>query len=229
MSNISEIVQLSLQISTAATLIDLPFAILIGWLLARKSFPGKLLLDTLTNLPLVLPPVVTGYFLLVLFGRRGFLGSLLLQHFGISLSFTWQAAAIAAAVVSFPLCVRAIRVAIENVDPRLEEAARTLGCGRWRTFYRITLPLSANGVIAGVLLAFARCLGEFGATIMFAGNIPGETQTMPLAVFSLANQSGRESEIAVLLVIAVLFACGSLILSEILLRRWRKTGEFGHA
>lgn len=224
MIDTGEIVRLSLQISTIATLLDLPFAILLGWILARGNFRGKIFIDTLANLPLVLPPVITGYILLVLLGRNGFIGKILWQHFGLSISFTWQAAAIAAAVIAFPLCVRAVRVAIENVDPGFAEAARTLGCNRVHTFFRITLPLAANGVVAGALLTFARCLGEFGATIMFAGNIPGETQTIPLAVFSLANQSGRESEIGILLAIAVLFACGSLIVSEILLRRWRQPG-----
>lgn len=191
MSPTTEIIQLSLKISLIATLLDLPFAIACGWLLARKNFRGKMLFDTLVNLPLVLPPVVTGYFLLMVFGRNGFIGKYFYAYFGISISFTWQAAAIAAAVVAFPLCVRAIRVAIENIDPRIEEAARTLRAGRWFIFRRITLPLSANGIIAGLLLAFARCLGEFGATIMFAGNIPGETQTMPLAVFSWQTRLAR--------------------------------------
>ncbi|KAA3654583.1 MAG: molybdate ABC transporter permease [Calditrichaeota bacterium] len=224
MSPITEIVQLSLKISIVATFIDLPFAVACGWLLARKNFRGKMLFDTLVNLPLVLPPVVTGYFLLFVFGRNGLVGKYIFQVFGMALSFTWQAAAIAAAVVAFPLFVRAIRVAIENVDPRIEEAARTLRAGRWHIFRRITLPLSANGIIAGLLLAFARCLGEFGATIMFAGNIPGETQTMPLAIFSLANQIGRETEIMVLIGVAIAFSFGSLIVSELLLRRWRLAG-----
>ncbi|MCA9732339.1 MAG: molybdate ABC transporter permease subunit [Deferribacteres bacterium] len=223
MSPTTEIIQLSLKISLIATLLDLPFAIACGWLLARKNFRGKMLFDTLVNLPLVLPPVVTGYFLLMVFGRNGFIGKYFYAYFGISISFTWQAAAIAAAVVAFPLCVRAIRVAIENIDPRIEEAARTLRAGRWFIFRRITLPLSANGIIAGLLLAFARCLGEFGATIMFAGNIPGETQTMPLAVFSLANQAGQDTKILLLIAIALAFSFASLAISEILLRRWRRT------
>ncbi|KAA3619985.1 MAG: molybdate ABC transporter permease [Calditrichaeota bacterium] len=228
MTPISEIVQLSLKIALIATLIDLPFAIAIGWLLARKRFYGKILVDTIVNLPLVLPPVITGYFLLIVLGRNGIIGKYLYHFLGVSLSFTWQAAAIAAAVVAFPLCVRAIRVAIENIDPKIEEAAHTLRANRWRVFWHITLPLASNGIIAGLLLAFARCLGEFGATIMFAGNIAGETQTIPLAVFSLANQTRREPEIIVLICIAIAFSFGSLIVSEMLLRRWRNPVEPTH-
>ncbi len=213
---------LSLKVAFTAMLINLPWGLWLGWFLARKQFRGKMLLDTLVNLPLVLPPVVTGYFLLVVFGREGLLGRWLYDAFGLALSFTWQAAALAAAVVSFPLYVRSVRVAIENVDPRLEEAARVLRAGRWQVFRRITLPLSINGVIAGLILAFARSLGEFGATIMVAGNIPGETQTIPLAIFSLVNQPSGERSAMILILISILFSYAGLALSEYWLRRWKR-------
>ncbi len=213
---------LSLKVAFTAMLINLPWGLWLGWFLARKQFRGKMLLDTLVNLPLVLPPVVTGYFLLVVFGREGLLGRWLYDAFGLALSFTWQAAALAAAVVSFPLYVRSVRVAIENVDPRLEEAARVLRAGRWQVFRRITLPLSINGVIAGLILAFARSLGEFGATIMVAGNIPGETQTIPLAIFSLVNQPSGERSAMFLILISILFSYAGLALSEYWLRRWKR-------
>lgn len=213
---------LSLKVAFTAMLINLPWGLWLGWFLARKQFRGKMLLDTLVNLPLVLPPVVTGYFLLIVFGREGLLGRWLFDAFGLALSFTWQAAALAAAVVSFPLYVRSVRVAIENVDPRLEEAARVLRAGRWQVFRRITLPLSINGVIAGLILAFARSLGEFGATIMVAGNIPGETQTIPLAIFSLVNQPSGERSAMILILISILFSYAGLALSEYWLRRWKR-------
>ncbi len=213
---------LSLKVAFTAMLINLPWGLWLGWFLARKQFRGKMLLDTLVNLPLVLPPVVTGYFLLIVFGREGLLGRWLYDAFGLALSFTWQAAALAAAVVSFPLYVRSVRVAIENVDPRLEEAARVLRAGRWQVFRRITLPLSINGVIAGLILAFARSLGEFGATIMVAGNIPGETQTIPLAIFSLVNQPSGERSAMILILISILFSYAGLALSEYWLRRWKR-------
>lgn len=213
---------LSLKVAFAAMLMNLPVGLWIGWLLARKQFRGKMLLDTLVNLPLVLPPVVTGYFLLLVFGREGLVGRWLYQAFGLALSFTWQAAALAAAVVSFPLYVRSVRVAIENVDPRLEEAARVLRATRWDVFRRVTLPLSVNGVIAGLILAFARSLGEFGATIMVAGNIPGKTQTIPLAIFSLVNQPSGERAAMILIIVSILFSYGGLALSEYMLRRWKR-------
>lgn len=212
---------LSIKVALAAVGLNLVPGLFFGWLLARKQFRGKMLLDTLINLPLVMPPVVTGYFLLILFGRRGVFGKWLFEHTGLALSFTWQAAALAAAVVALPLYVRSVRVAIESVDPRIEEAARVLRASPWKTFWKVTLPLSRHGILAGLVLAFARSLGEFGATIMVAGNIPGETQTIPLAIFSLVNRPGGERQAAVLIIVSIVLAYLSLIVSEWLLRRWK--------
>ena len=159
-------------------LFSLPFGIFFAWLLVRCTFPGKALLDSVLHLPLVLPPVVVGYLLLVSMGRRGFIGERLYDWFGITFAFSWRGAVLAAAVMSFPLMVRAIRLALEGVDVKLEQAARTLGAGRWRVFFTITLPLTLPGIIVGTVLAFARSLGEFGATITFVSNIPGETRTI---------------------------------------------------
>lgn len=227
-STIEQTVLLSVRVALSAMLVNLAPGLFLGWLFARRDFAGKMLFDTLVNLPLVLPPVVTGYFLLLIFGREGILGKWLFAATGLALSFTWQAAALAAAVVSFPLFVRAVRVAIENIDPKLEEAGRVLRAGKWRVFWQITFPLASNGVIAGLLLVFARSLGEFGATIMVAGNIPGKTQTIPLAIFSLVNQPSGERHAAMLIVISIIFAYGSLLISELLLRRWRKDGTPRH-
>ena len=172
-------VLLSLKVSSLAVALSLPFGIFFSWLLVRRTFPGKALLDSILHLPLVLPPVVVGYLLLVAMGRRGFIGSWLYDWFGISFAFSWRGAVLAAAVMSFPLMVRAIRLALEGVDVKLEQAARTLGASRWRVFLTITLPLTLPGIIVGTVLAFARSLGEFGATITFVSNIPGETRTLP--------------------------------------------------
>ncbi|TWU42272.1 molybdate ABC transporter permease subunit [Novipirellula artificiosorum] len=190
---------LSLQVASVSVLASLPLGIATGWLLARKRFYGKALMETIVNLPLVLPPVVTGYLLLRVFGRRGMFGAFLEQWCGIRVVFDWKGAALAAAVVSFPLMVRAIRVAFRSVDPRLEQAARTLGAGPLDTFFSISLPLARHGVIAGCILAFARSLGEFGATIMIAGSIPGETQTIPLYIFSeLQTPDGIEGSMSII-------------------------------
>ena len=173
---------LSLKVSTVAVAASLPFGILMAWVLVRCRFPGKSLLDSLIHLPLVLPPVVVGYLLLISMGRKGIIGEWLYNWFGFSFTFSWRGAALAAAVVAFPLMVRAIRLALEAVDMRLEQAARTLGASPLRVFFTITLPLSLPGIIVGTVLAFARSLGEFGATITFVSNIPGETRTIPLAM-----------------------------------------------
>ncbi|TWT82941.1 Molybdenum transport system permease protein ModB [Planctomycetes bacterium CA13] len=175
---------LSIQVAFVGVLVSLPIGIATGWLLARKRFFGKAVVETIVNLPLVLPPVVTGYLLLVTFGRSGFLGRILENWFGLRFVFDWKGAALAAAVVSLPLMVRAIRVAFSSVDPKLEQAARTLGASPLDTFFTVSLPLARHGVIAGCMLSFARSLGEFGATIMIAGSIPGETQTIPLYIFN---------------------------------------------
>ncbi|MCW5716182.1 MAG: molybdate ABC transporter permease subunit [Bauldia sp.] len=215
-------VGLSLRVAGVATLVSLPFGILTGLALARGRFWGKSALDVVVHLPLVLPPVVTGYVLLILFGRRGPIGSFLEETFGIVLAFRWTGAALAAAVMGFPLMVRAIRLAIEAVDPRLEQAAGTLGAGRMATFLLVTLPLALPGVIAGAVLGFAKAMGEFGATITFVANIPGETRTLPTAVYTALQVPGGEASAIRLTIIAIVIAVGALVASEILARRARR-------
>lgn len=213
---------LSLKVSSVAVLCSLPLGIVAAWVLVRCRFPGKALLDSIIHLPLVLPPVVVGYLLLIGLGRRGIVGEYLYDWFGFSFAFSWRGAALASAVIAFPLMVRAIRLALEAVDVRLEQAARTLGAGRWRVFFTITLPLTLPGVIVGTVLAFARSLGEFGATITFVSNIPDETRTLPLAMFTLIETPGAESAAARLCVIAIVLALLSLLISEWLARWGRR-------
>ena len=215
-------VVLSLKVSSIAVLFSLPFGILTAWILVRCQFPGKSLLDSLIHLPLVLPPVVVGYLLLIGLGRRGVIGQYLYDWFGFSFAFSWRGAALASAVIAFPLMVRAIRLALEAVDMRLEQAARTLGAGRWRVFFTITLPLTLPGIIVGTVLAFARSLGEFGATITFVSNIPQETRTLPLAMFTLIETPGAEGAAARLCIIAIALALLSLLVSDWLARWGRK-------
>lgn len=215
-------VLLSLKVSSLAVVCSVPFGVLFAWLLVRRNFPGKALLDGLIHLPLVLPPVVVGYLLLVAMGRRGIIGAWLYDWFGISFAFSWRGAVMAAAVMSFPLMVRAIRLALEGVDVKLEQAARTLGAGRWRVFCTITLPLMLPGIIVGTVLAFARSLGEFGATITFVSNIPGETRTIPSAMYTLIQIPGGESAAARLCLISIVLALISLMVSEWLARASRK-------
>jgi molybdate transport system permease protein len=191
-----------------------------GWLLARARFPGKSLFDAVLHAPLVMPPVVTGYLLLMLLGRRGVLGEGLYRHFGFSLAFTWKAAAVASAVMAFPLMVRSVRVAMEMADPKLEAAARCLGAGPLRAFLTVTLPLARPGIITGLVLAFARSLGEFGATIVFAGNIQGETRTLPLAVYSYMQVPGGEAASLRLVLVSILLSLGALVVSESMSRRY---------
>lgn len=207
-------IQLSLKVSLLAVGGSLPWGILMAWILVRCRFPGKSLLDSLIHLPLVLPPVVIGYLLLVGMGRKGVIGAWLYEWFGISFSFSWRGAALASAVVAFPLLVRAIRLSLETVDPRLEQAARTLGAHPWRVFITITLPLTLPGIIVGTVLAFARCLGEFGATMTFVSNIPGETRTIPLAMYTLIQTPGAEMQAARLCLIAIGLSLLALLLSE---------------
>lgn len=211
--------RLSFQVGLCAVVVSLPAAVLMGYVLARWQSSHRWLLEVLVNLPLVLPPVVTGYLLLVCLSPRGPIGRLLESWLGVRLVFTWWGAAIAAAVVSFPLMVRAIRVAFQAVDPRLEMAARSLGAGRIDAFWSVTLPLARRGVLAGCVLAFARSLGEFGATIMVAGNIVGETQTIPLAIFSYSNRPGAEEQVWRLAGISIVLAAAALLASEWLERR----------
>lgn len=205
-------IRLSLLVASVATAILAVVGITLGYLLARGRFPGKDLLDLLLTLPLVLPPTVVGYFLILLLGRRGWVGSWLYESLGIQIIFTWKAAVVASMVVALPLMVKTARSAFEAVDVNLEKISYTLGKGRWETFWRVTLPLARSGVLAGVILAFARALGEFGATLMVAGNIPGRTTTMPLSIFS-AYASGQPHVANYLVVIHTAFALAVLALA----------------
>ncbi len=212
-------VRLSLLVATTATLASLPLGIVIAWLLARRHFWGKSVLDTLVHLPLILPPVVTGYLLLLSFGRRGPVGSFLADEFGIVLSFRWTGAALACAVMGFPLMVRAIRLSIEAVDQRLEAAAGTLGAGPFWVFATITLPLCLPGIIAGAILGFAKSMGEFGATITFVSNIPGETQTLPSLIYTLTQVPGGDAAAMRLTLVSIAISMLALLGSELLARR----------
>lgn len=212
-------IRLSLIVAFWCTVVVLPPAVAVAWLLARARFPGKIFVDALVHLPLVIPPVVTGYLLLILMGRKGPIGAWLESWFGIVFAFQWTGAVIASAVMAFPLAVRAIRVAIEAVDPAIERSARSLGAGRLRTFIRVTLPLAAPGLIAGGVLAFAKSLGEFGATITFVSNIPGETQTIPSAIYAYTQQPGGEGPALRLAAMAVALSLTALVISEWFARR----------
>ena len=213
---------LSLRVALVATVAALPVAIWIAYVLARKSFPGRQLLNGVVHLPLVLPPVVTGYLLLVVFGQEGPLGGFLKDVFGISFAFRWTGAALAAAIMAFPLMVRAIRLGFEAVDPGLEDAAATLGASRWRIWRTVTLPLVVPGILAGAILGFAKALGEFGATITFVAAIPGQTQTIPTAIYGLLQVPGSEPAVLGLVTVSVILAMGALLVSEWLARRMAK-------
>jgi len=219
------IVALSLKVAIVAVLLILPVAFALAWLLARRRFPGWVLVDAIVHLPLVLPPVVTGWILLLLFGRTGPIGGWLERWFGVTVMFRWTGAALAAAVMALPLMVRAIRLSIEAIDPRLEAAARTLGASKARVFRTISLPLAAPGVFAGLVLGFARSLGEFGATISFVSNIPGETQTLPIAIYAAMQMPGGEAQVVRLAAISVALSLAALIASEVMIRR---TGARAH-
>lgn len=210
---------LSLRVALVATIAALPIAIWVAYLLARKSFPGRQLLNVLVHLPLVLPPVVTGYLLLVIFGQQGPVGAFLYQTFGITFAFRWTGAALAAAVMAFPLMVRAIRLGFEAVDPGLEDAALTLGASRGKVLRTVTLPLVLPGILAGSVLGFAKALGEFGATITFVAAIPGQTQTIPTAIYGLLQVPGSEPAVLGLVAVSIILAMGALLLSEWLARR----------
>ncbi|WP_064708114.1 molybdate ABC transporter permease subunit [Rhizobium bangladeshense] len=209
---------LSLRVSIVAMLASLPFGILVALLLARGRFWGKSVLNGAVHLPLILPPVVTGFLLLILFGRRGPIGSLLDQHFGIVFSFRWTGAALACAVMAFPLMVRSIRLSIEAVDRKLEEAAGTLGASPAWVFLTITLPLTLPGIITGMILSFAKAMGEFGATITFVSNIPGETQTLPAAIYTFTQLPGGDAGALRLTLVAVVISMAALLASEFLAR-----------
>jgi molybdate transport system permease protein len=216
---------LSLRVALVATICALPVAIWVAYVLARKSFPGRQVLNGIVHLPLVLPPVVTGYLLLVIFGQQGPVGGFLNDVFGVSLAFRWTGAALAAGIMAFPLMVRAIRLGIEAVDPGLEAAAATLGASRTRVFVTVTLPLVLPGILAGAILGFAKALGEFGATITFVAAIPGQTQTIPSAIYGLLQVPGSEPAILGLVLVSVVLAMGALMVSEWLARRMaRKVG-----
>lgn len=212
-------VALSLRVSLVATLVSLPIGVATALVLARGQFPGKQLLNGIVHLPLILPPVVTGYILLIVFGRRGAVGELLDSWFGIVLAFKWTGAALAAAVMAFPLMVRAIRLAIEAVDPKLEEAAATLGANRAWTFFFVTLPLILPGILAGAILAFAKAMGEFGATITFVSNIPGQTQTLPSAIYAFLQVPGGDGPAFRLVLVSVFVAIMALLISELVATR----------
>jgi molybdate transport system permease protein len=214
-----EALSLSLRVALWAVLVSLPLGLAMAWLLARHEFIGKTLVNGLVHLPLVVPPVAVGYLLMVLLGRRGPLGGWLYDSFGITLIFTWQGAAVASAVMAFPLMVRSIRLSLEAIDNRLETAARTLGAPRARVFATITLPLATPGILTGVVLAFARSLGEFGATITFVSNIAGETRTLPIALYTLIQSPGGEAGAARLMVISLALAIIALLASEFMARR----------
>jgi molybdate transport system permease protein len=213
-------VGLSLQVSVTAVLVSLPFGVALGWVLARKTFRGKVLIETAVNLPLVLPPVVTGYLLLALLGRRGWIGAFLYQSLGIEIAFTWRAAVVAVAVMGFPLLVRAVRLAFQGIDPHLYQAARTLGARPLDAFFSVSLPLARSGVIAGAVLAFARGLGEFGATLMFAGNL-AQTRTLPIQIYVLGSLPGEGYERRMWVLVGSSMALAFLALagSEFLERR----------
>jgi molybdate transport system permease protein len=215
-------IALSLKVAVAASLASLPPGIAVAWLLARRRFFGKSLLDALVHLPLVLPPVVVGYALLVALGHNGAIGRVLADHFGISLAFRWTGAALASAIMGFPLMVRAIRLSIEAVDRRLEQAAATLGASPLRVFFTVTVPLAWPGIVAGGVLAFAKALGEFGATITFVSSIPGETRTLSSAIYGLMQAPGGEAGIWRLALVALAISLAALMASEWLVRRQRR-------
>lgn len=217
------IILLSLRVACVSAVLSLPFAFGIAYLLARREFAGKTALDVVVHLPLVLPPVVIGFALLLLFGKQGAIGAWLYDWFGIVFAFRWTGAALASAIMGFPLMVRAIRLSLAGIDQRLETAARTLGASRWRVLRSITLPLALPGIVSGVLLSFARSLGEFGATITFVSNIPGQTETLPLAIYTLAETPGGDWDALRLSLYAVLLSVLALGSSEWLARRYRRT------
>lgn len=218
-------IRLSLKVASVAVLASLPLGVAVAYILARKRFWGHALLNGIVHLPLILPPVVTGYLLLIAFGRRGFIGSFLESTFGLILSFRWTGAALACAVMGFPLMVRSIRLSIEAVDLKLEEAARTLGASPVMVFLTVTLPLMLPGIIAGLVLAFAKAMGEFGATITFVSNIPGETQTLSAAIYTFTQVPGGDAGALRLTVISIVISMAALLLSEALARRVGKRIE----
>jgi molybdate transport system permease protein len=223
---------LSIKVSVWAIVLSAPLAIFTGWVLARKAFPGKGVFDALIHLPLVLPPVVPGYLLLLLFGRRGPLGRLLDTYFGITLGFSWKGAALASALMAFPLIVRSVRLSVSLIDIRLESAARTLGASALSVFFSITMPMAVPGIVSGLVLGFSRSLGEFGATITFVGNIAGETRTLPLAIYTASQVPDGDVQAMRLIILSLIVALAALVGSEHLSRRMEKKlglGGISHA
>ncbi len=218
-------VLLSIKIGVIATACNLPVALFLVYVLSRYSFPGKTLMDGFINLPLVMPPVTTGYLLLFILGKHGLIGSVLFSAFGLRLAFTRLAAVLASMVVSFPLITRSIRISMDMVDPRLEQAACTLGANRFETFRRVTLPLVFPGVVNGLILGFARSMGEFGATVTFAGSIAGETRTIPLSVYALLQVPGKERDAAMLVGVSILISFLAMFLSSLLTGKSREKNE----
>ncbi len=216
-----EALALSFRVAVWAALVSLPLAVAMAWLLARKEFWGKLIVDGLVHLPLVIPPVVVGYVLLVVLGRNGIIGGWLYDTLGVSFAFNWKGAAVAAGVMGFPLFVRSVRLSIEAIDARLETAARTLGASAWKTFLTISLPLMAPGILAGLVLSFARALSEFGATITFVANIPGQTRTLPIAIYSVLQTPGGEAAALRMVILSTGLAIVALAASEFMVRRIR--------
>ncbi len=216
-----EAIRLSVEVAVYCAVVSLPLALVLGYVLARYEFPGKSVAESLIHLPLVMPPVTTGYLLLLLFGTRGIFGKWLFSLLGIRIAFTFPAAVIASVFVSFPLIVRSIRTSMEMVDPGLEDASRILGAGKIKTFFRITIPLALPGIVSGTILAFARSLGEFGATITFAGNIEGETQTLPLAVYAYMQIPGKEGATLRLVLVSVLVSFMAMAFSELFIKKMK--------
>ena len=229
MINFSEeeinVILISLKIATVASLSSLPFGIWVGFVLARKSFPLKKLLISFINLPLILPPVVTGYLLLILFGKNGFLGKFLMEYFNFTFAFKWTGAALACAIMGFPLMVRSIKLAIEMIDVKIEDAAKTLGASPLKVFLTITLPISIPGIVVGTTLSFARALGEFGATITFVSNIPGETQTISAAIYTFLQIPNGEAMAMRLTIISIIVSVLAILFSEIILENVLKTNK----
>lgn len=229
MINFSEeeinVILISLKIATVASLSSLPFGIWVGFVLARKSFPLKKLLISFINLPLILPPVVTGYLLLILFGKNGFIGKFLMEYFNFTFAFKWTGAALACAIMGFPLMVRSIKLAIEMIDVKIEDAAKTLGASPLNVFLTITLPISIPGIVVGTTLSFARALGEFGATITFVSNIPGETQTISAAIYTFLQIPNGEAMAMRLTIISIIVSVLAILFSEIILENVLKTNK----
>jgi len=213
---------LSVKVAVYCSIVSIPLALALGYVMARRNFYGKSAVESLIHLPLVMPPVTTGYLLLLLFGVKGFLGKWLLAAFGLRISFTFSAAVIASVFVSFPLIVRSVQTAMEMVDPGLEDASRILGAGKLKTFFKVTVPLSMPGIVSGTILAFARSLGEFGATITFAGNIVGETQTLPLAIYAYMQVPGQENATLRLVMVSVIISFIAMGLSEWYVKRMKR-------